>query len=98
MKGITSEFKNILLKTQKDIKLREERFKKYKNVHEMTEYQNLYKENFELKRGLNSTKTILKIIKKKKEEKSKVFYSINKGSLKAIGRKKVKKRKKLHPF
>ena len=56
IRSITAEFKNILLKTQKDLKARDERFKKHKNVHEMTEreYQTFYKEKLEFKKGWNN--------------------------------------------
>ena len=54
IRSITAEFKNIFLKTQQDLKARDECFEKHKNVHEMTkrEYQTLYKENLELKKRL----------------------------------------------
>ena len=71
LKGITSEFKNILLKTQRDKKARDERWKKYRNVHEMTkrEYQNLYKETVDLKKKLEQYENYFKNHQKKKEQK-----------------------------
>ena len=70
IRSITAEFKNILLKTQKDLKARDEPFKKHKNVHEMTkrEYQTLYKENLELKKKIG---TVRKLLQKSTKTKNK---------------------------
>ena len=72
IRSITAEFKNILLKTQKDLKARDERFKKDKNVHEMTkrEYQTLYKENLELKKRLEQYENYYKNQQKQKTKRS----------------------------
>ena len=93
--SITAEFKNILLKTQKDLKARDERFKKHKNVPEMTEreYQTFYKEKLEFKKGWNNMKTTTKISKNKKQKGARIYCSSNRGNLKAIGRKKIRKKR-----
>ena len=96
LKGITSEFKNILLKTQKDIKLRGERFKKYKNVHEMTkrEYQNLYKENLELKKKLEQYKNYFKNHQKEKSRKEQCILQQQQRELESYRQKESKKKEK----
>ena len=95
--AVTNELKNILLKTHKEMKARDERFKKYKNVHEVTKkkYQNLCRKNLELKKKLEKyEKYFRNQQKKKKQKKTKTFWKNRRGSLKPIGYAKVRKKRK----
>ena len=85
IRSITAEFKNILLKTQKDLKARDERFKKHKNVYEMNkrEYQTLYKENLELKKRLEQYESYYK--NQQKQKGAKIYCSVSRENLKTIG-------------
>ena len=69
--AVTNELKNILLKTHKEMKARDERFKKYKNVHEVTKkkYQNLCRKNLELKKKLEKYEKYFRNQQKKKNKK-----------------------------
>ena len=70
--GVTKELKNLLLKTQKELKARDERFKKHKTVHDATkrEYQTLYKENIELKKKLQQYENYFKNHQKVKTKRN----------------------------
>ena len=55
---------------QKELKARDERFKKHKTIHEATkkQYQTLYKENQELRKKLQQYEAYFKNYQKEKQK------------------------------
>ena len=94
--AVTNELKNILLKTQKEMKARDERFKKYKNVHEVTkkEYQNLYRENLELKKKLEKYENYCRNQQKEKTKKDHDLLEKQQRKLETYRQSEGKKKKK----
>ena len=74
VENLTRELKNILLKTKKELKNKDDFIKKAKTVQDLTkrEYQNLYEENSKLKKKIQQYKTYLKTqqIEKRRREKN----------------------------
>ena len=95
IRNIIAEFKNILLKTQKDLKARDGRFKRHKNVQEMTkrEYQTLYKENLELKKRLEQHESYYKNQQKQKTKRSQDLLQRQQRELENYRQKENKKKK-----
>ena len=58
VENLTRELKDILLKTKKELKNKEDVIKKTRTIQDLTkrEYQNLYEENSKLNKKFNSTK------------------------------------------
>ena len=92
---VTNELKNILLKTQKEMKARDERFKKYKNVHEVTkkEYQNLYSQNLELKKKLEKYENYFRNQQKEKTKKDQELLEKQQRKLETYRKREGKKKK-----
>ena len=93
--AVTNELKNILLKTQKEMKARDERFKKYKNVHEVTkkEYQNLYSQNLELKKKLEKYENYFRNQQKEKTKKDQELLEKQQRKLETYRKREGKKKK-----
>ena len=70
IQSVTKEFKSLILKAQKELKARDERFKKHKTIHEATkkQYQTLYKENQELRKKLQQYEAYFKNYQKEKQK------------------------------
>ena len=95
LRSITAEFQNILLKTQKDLKARDERFKKHKNAHEMTkrEYQTLYRENLELTKKLEQYENYYRNQQKQKTKRNQDLLQQQQKELDAYRQRENKKKK-----
>ena len=93
--AVTNELKNILLKTQKEMKARDERFKKYKNVHEVTkkEYQNLCSQNLELKKKLEKYENYFRNQQKEKTKKDQELLEKQQRKLETYRKREGKKKK-----
>ena len=76
VENLTRELKDILLKTKKELKNKDDFIKKAKTIQELTkrEYQNLYEENSKLKKKIQQYETYMKTqqILKNKKKSSKV--------------------------
>ena len=95
MVGVTKELKNLLLKTQKELKARDERFKKHKTVHDATkrEYQTLYKENIELKKKLQQYENYFKNHQKEKTKRNQDLLQQQQRELESYKQRENKKKK-----
>ena len=73
VKNLTRELKDILLKTKKELKNKDDFIKKAKTIQDLTkrEYQNLYEENSKLKKKIQQYETYIKTqqIEKRRREK-----------------------------
>ena len=72
VENLTRELKDILLKTKKELKNKDDFIKKAKTIQDLTkrEYQNLYEENSKLKKKIQQYETYMKtqqILKNKKK-------------------------------
>ena len=76
VENLTRELKDILLKTKKELKNKDDFIKKAKTIQDLTkrEYQNLYEENSKLKKKIQQYETYMKTqqILKNKKKSSKV--------------------------
>ena len=74
VENLTRELKDILLKTKKELKNKDDFIKKAKTIQDLTkrEYQNLYEENSKLKKKIQQYKNYMKTqqIEKKSREKN----------------------------
>ena len=70
VENLTRELKDILLKTKKELKNKDDFIKKAKTIQDLTkrEYQNLYEENSKLKKKIQQYKT--QQIEKRRREKN----------------------------
>ena len=93
--AVTNQLKNILLKTQSEMKARDERFKKYKKLHEVTkkEYQNLYRENLELKKKLEKYENYFRNQQKEKTKKDQDLLEKHQRELETYRQREGKKKK-----
>ena len=72
VENLTRDLKDILLKTKKELKNKDDFIKKAKTIQDLTkrEYQNLYEENSKLKKKIQQYETYMKtqqILKNKKK-------------------------------
>ena len=71
---LTRELKDILLKTKRELKNKDDFIKKAKTIQDLTkrEYQNLYEENSKLKKKFQQYETYMKTqqIEKRRREKN----------------------------
>ena len=72
VENLTGDLKDILLKTKKELKNKDDFIKKAKTIQDLTkrEYQNLYEENSKLKKKIQQYETYMKtqqILKNKKK-------------------------------
>ena len=74
VENLTRELKDILLKTKKELKNKDDFIKKAKTIQDLTkrEYQNLYEENSKLKKKIQQCETYIKTqqIEKRRREKN----------------------------
>ena len=74
VENLTRELKDIILKTKKELKNKDDFIKKTKTIQDLTkrEYQNLYEENSKLKKKVQQYKTYMKTqqIEKRRREKN----------------------------
>ena len=74
VENLTRELKDILLKTKKELKNKDDFIKKAKTIQDLTkrEYQNLYEENSKLKKKIGQYETYMKTqhIEKRRREKN----------------------------
>ena len=74
VENLTRELKDILLKTKKELKNKDDFIKKAKTIQDLTkrEYQNLYEENSQLKKKIGQYETYMKTqhIEKRRREKN----------------------------
>ena len=74
VENLTRELKDILLKTKKELKNKDDFIKKAKTIQDLTkrEYQNLYEENCKLKKKIQQYETYMKTqqIEKRRREKN----------------------------
>ena len=74
VENLTRELKDILLKTKKELKNKEDVIKKTKTIQDLTkrEYPNLYEENSKLKKKIQQYETYIKTqqIEKRRRKKS----------------------------
>ena len=74
VENLTRELKDILLKTKKELKNKDDFIKKAKTIQDLTkrEYQNLYEENSKLKKKIRQYETYMKTqqIEKRRREKN----------------------------
>ena len=74
VENLTRELKDILLKTKKELKNKDDFIKKAKTIQDLTkrEYQNLYEENCKLKKKIQQCETYMKTqqIEKRRREKN----------------------------
>ena len=74
VESLTRDLKNVLLKTKKELKNKDDFIKKAKTIQDLTkrEYQNLYEENSKLKKKIQQYETYMKTkqIEKRRREKN----------------------------
>ena len=74
VENLTRELKDVILKTKKELKNKDDFIKKTKTIQDLTkrEYQNLYEENSKLKKKVQQYKTYMKTqqIEKRRREKN----------------------------
>ena len=76
VENLTRELKDILFKTKRELKNKDDFIKKAKTIQDLTkrEYQNLYEENSKLKKKIQQYETYMKTqqIEKRRREKNEV--------------------------
>ena len=74
IENLTKDLKDILIKTKKELKNKDDFIKKHNTVHDLTkkEYQKLYKENTKLKKKVQQYEVYMKTqqIEKRRKEKN----------------------------
>ena len=74
IENLTKDLKDILIKTKKELKNKDDFIKKHKTVHDLTkkEYQKLYEENTKLKKQVQQYEVYMKAqqIEKRRKEKN----------------------------
>ena len=82
IENLTKDLKDILIKTKKELKNKDDFIKKHKTVHDLTkkEYQKLYEENTKLKKQVQQYEVYLKTQQTEKRRKEKNEFERQKKS------------------